>query len=112
MRKMVWNVYIENFNKKEIETYNIFDHASFYGGVKKAYQKCKDDFNAFETKVMRELMYYFWSKCEWEIILSDWPPSDKFRDKKVSVYDQVMLNWDTFIHYVWDTAHAMKKSDW
>lgn len=47
-------------------------------------------------------MYYFWSKCEWEIILSDFPPSKKFQEKKVDVYEQVMLNWDIFINYVWN----------
>lgn len=46
-------------------------------------------------------MYYFWSKCEWEIILSDFPPSDRFKKKKVDVYEQVMLNWDKFINYLW-----------
>lgn len=110
MHKMVWNVYVENFNKKEIEVYNIFDHVSFDNGVKKAYKQHKDDFDAFAESVKRELMYYFWSKCEWEIILSDWPPSGKFDVKKVSVYDQIMLNWETFIHYVWDMAHMRKNA--
>jgi len=108
MRDMVWNVYVENFNAKQMEPYNIFKHYSFNEGVKKAYKRYKNDFDAFAEEIKKELQYYFWSKCEWEIILSDWPPSDRFKPVKVSVYDQVMLNWDVFIQYVWDMAHARK----
>lgn len=101
MVKLEWNVYIENFNKKIIEPYNIFDHYYFNNEVKENYEKYNDDFEMFVEMVRHSLMYYFWSKCEWEIILSDWPPSKKFNEKKVDVYDQVMLNWDKFILYVW-----------
>ena len=110
MRDMTWNVYVENFNMGHIDVYNIFDHYSFDKGVKEAYKKYKNDFEAFSEAVRRELMYYFWSKCEWEIILSDWPPSGDFDNKKISVYDQVMLNWDAFIAYVWTMAHTRKNA--
>ena len=107
---MYWFVYVENINKREIEKYNIFDHDSFMNDVKDAYKKYKDDFESFAEKVKHSLMYYFWSKCEWEIILSDWPPSDKFKEKKINVYDQIMLNWDIFINYVWKMSHMRKNA--
>ena len=110
MRDMVWNVYIENFNRSKIESYNIFKHYGFLTDVKKAYKKYKNNFKAFSDEVKRALMYFFWSKCEWEIILSDWPHHDSFHDEKVDVYDQVMLNWDIFIKYVWDMCHARKST--
>ena len=53
-------------------------------------------------------MYYFWSKCEWEIILSDWPPSDTFCKEKIDVFDQVMLNWDIFVDYIWNNRQYIK----
>lgn len=108
MKDMVWNVYVENFNANRIEKYNIFQHYSFNESVKKAYKKYKDDSAAFAKEVRRQLQYYFWSKCEWEIVLSDFPPSDRFQKEKIDVYGQVMLNWDIFIQYVWDAAHARK----
>ena len=110
MHEMIWNVYVEDFNKKQIDAYNIFNHYSFNEDVKKAYKRHKDDFHAFSQAVKNSLMYYFWSKCEWEVILSDWPPSDNFSAAKVSVYDQVMMNWDVFIQYVWKMAHMRKNA--
>ena len=76
-------------------------------------------------------MYYFWSKCEWEVVITDWPTHITVEEieelneelsryearwhrkpyslnvglpvqKKVSVYDQVMMNWDIFVEYVWN----------
>lgn len=102
-----WNVYIENFNGREIVTYNVFSHPMF-SGIKKQLKKNKDiTFEEFEKIVKKELTYHFWSKCEWEIILSAWPPSDIFIDKKVSVYDQIMLNWNRFISYAWENKNKL-----
>ena len=73
---LCWNVYISNFNNREIETFNIFDHCSFYEACLKAKKKFKEDKEGFAEEVRRNLMYYFWSKCEWEIILDHWPDGE------------------------------------
>ena len=44
-------------------------------------------------------MYYFWSKCEYEIILSPW--TGRADDIKIDIYDQIMMNFDRFVGYVW-----------
>ena len=107
MDKLIWNVYIENFNEKCIEVYNIFDNYGFYNDLKVIYNEEKDKEN-FLYKVNRSLMYYFWSKCEWEIILSDWPPSKKFNDMKISVYDQIENNWHIFSEYIWNNRDSIE----
>ena len=98
---LTWNVYVGKFNSQHIEIYNIFDHISFLGDCRKAAKKYKSDKAAFEESVWSSLMYYFWSKCEWEILLQHWPPHQDFKDEKVDVFDQVRLNWDAFIDYLW-----------
>ena len=100
-----WNVFVENFNAQRIETYNIFDHGGFFKEcqqylreavvVKKQYDR-----NELAEKIRRSLQYYFWSKCEWEIILSAWPPTDRVQPRKIDVYTQVMMNWDAFFTYI------------
>lgn len=102
--KLEWNVLYENFNARKIESFNIFDHYSFNEDVKKLFRKYKDDRKTFEEEVLSSLRYYFWSKCEWEIIVSDWPPSkQKPIEVKIDVFDQVMLNKQIFLDYVWNT---------
>ena len=107
-----WNVYIEDFNNKRIEIYNVLNHGGFLKDVQKAIKKFKNDKEAFEKEVKSSLMYYYWSKCEWEIILSSWPERKDFKEEKIDVYDQVMLNWDVFINYLWDNQKEILKIKW
>ena len=131
---MIWNVYRENVNTKRIEIYNIFEHASFRKDAEEAYATCKTK-DEFVEQLRKSLMYYFWSKCEWEVIITDWPTHisinelERLQDKctkhfnqwgsipyslgvnlpvaeKIDVYDQVKLNWSAFVDYTWYTLKA------
>lgn len=128
---MVWNVYREDFNRRAIVKYNIFDHSSFAKDVEKLLKEdiSKDE---FVKNMRRSLFYYFGSKTEYETVITSWPVHidktelDKLNTeyeeynnkwshypykinvapevgKKVSVYDQVMMNWEPFVEYVWNT---------
>lgn len=59
----------------------------------------------FERELQRSLKYFFWSKCEWEVLISPWCEPDKDKAIKVDVCWQVMLNWDKFAAYVWEHTH-------
>lgn len=111
MRDMHWRVLVEDSNGRRIEDYDIFEHHSFAGDVGRAYKKHRTDFDAFAEKVRGSLFYWFCSKCEWEVIVSSWPSSDRVPERKVDVYEQVMLNWDVFIEYVWTRCHERKRRD-
>ena len=107
-----WNVYIEDFNNKRIKIHNILNHGGFLKDIQNAIKKFKNDKEAFEKEVKSSLMYYYWSKCEWEIILSSWPERKDFKEEKIDVYDQVMLNGDIFINYLWDNQKEILKIKW
>lgn len=92
-------VICDNWNARKIGPYNIFDHAAFRDEVEELLHKCKDK-AAFAVELKRSLMYYFWAKAEWEIVINPWIIGSE-KDVKIDVYDQVMLNWDIFVDYVW-----------
>ena len=75
---LCWNVYIGDFNSGEIKKYNIFNHWRFYEDCVKAKKKFKDNKDGFAAEVKSSLMYYYWSKCEWEIILDHWPDGENY----------------------------------
>ena len=104
-----WNVFVENFNGRKIEIYNIFQNTSLLEDIRRDAKKCGEDRVAFEERLRRDLMYYFWSKCEYEIILSSWPECADFREEKIDVYDQVRLNWPVFVDYVWNNRAELRK---
>lgn len=119
---MIWNVYKYNINSNEIEIFNVFNHARFMTSVKKLLEECNNK-ESFEQKMKSIAMYNFWSKCEYEVIVTSWPPyiSKKELDEivelqekckyrtsvnletgiKIDIYQQLELNWNSFINYTW-----------
>ena len=109
---LVWNVYFEDFNRNEIIVRNVFELSStFIENCQKNYKKNKDNKEVFLEELKHHLMYSYWSKCEYEVIISAWPPSPPHKkpcEIKVDIYDQVMLNWNLFSEYVWENREAFK----
>ena len=104
-----WKVYVSEFNGKMINTYNVFDHMRFMEDCRKNARKNIHDYDKFREQLRKDMMYYFWSKCEWEIILTHWPRGEK--SIKTDVYEQVMLNWDIFCDYVWAHGAELRRRE-
>lgn len=105
-----WCVFIYNFNKRKIETYNIFDHYSFLEDCKKNAKKNIHDYNAFCEQLKRDTMYYYWSKCEWEIVVMPWVGKE-VKPLKIDVFDQLKLNWETFCKYAWEHGAELRRKN-
>lgn len=85
-------------NIKKVFDTHIIDYSKMNALFKKhAYRDIA--FEAYEQILNRECMYYYWSKCEWEVIVSAWPPRDG-SDKKIDVYSQLKANWEQFKNIV------------
>lgn len=98
---IAWNVFYENVNRRKIETFNIFEHGGFRKYVKKAAKECHTK-EEFAKKLRSELMYYFWSKCEWEVMIAPLFSTSENEKMKADIYWQVMNNWNVFLDYVWN----------
>ena len=108
-----WFVYRYNVNSKEIELVDIFKHGGFRRDFVEAARKYKDETIhnklKFAEEVRRSLQYYFWSRCEWEVLIYPWPcHPDSDRPLKIDVYKQVLNNWDAFVEYVWPQRSNVK----
>lgn len=97
---MKWNVFYHNFNAKRIEPFDIFTHGRFRVDVFDDL-KCSGTKDELADKLKHTLMYYFWCKSEYEILISPWCGSKTEKPVKIDIYDQVMINWDMFVDYVW-----------
>ena len=96
--QMQWNVFYYSAADKKIKALNIFDHTNFSKAVDRKLKSCRDK-NEFASRLHSELMYYFWCKSEYEILIKAWCGSKE--EIKVDVYTQIMLNWNKFVKYVW-----------
>ena len=130
---MVWNVYREDFNRRAIVKYNIFNHRGLAQDVNKLFKEdiSKDE---FAEQLKRSLMHCFWCKSEHEVVISSWPAyidkeeldriNTEYEEynnkwghypykinvspnvgKKIDIYSQVMMNWEQFVEYVWSNKN-------
>lgn len=100
-----WYVYYHDSNAQKIIKWNVFNHGSFKNEVDKILKE-KITKEEFANKLRTEVAYYFMSKCEYEIILCPW--TGRADNTKIGIYDQIIMNWDKFIDYVWSFKELNK----
>ena len=84
-----FNVIFYNINREKFEPYNVMD---FFVEEYKREKNKPTTFAMFKEFIEHKAMWMFWSRCEYEIILSDWPPSGV--EEKWDIYRQIMMNID------------------
>lgn len=108
MNKLQYNVFYFNFNHQKVEVFNIFNHYGFMLSAKKVLLQC-NNIKQFSDEIKIKAKYYFWSKCEWEILISPWVGCAKpeTATKKIDVYNQLEINWDIFVTYLWNNREVI-----
>lgn len=107
---MEWYVYRYNINSRKVERFNIFNHGSFSEDFEKLRQKGLER-DGFAEELNRLLMYYFWSKYEYEVVVGELTDRQNKAEEKVDIYDQVRMNWQQFLDYVTGRASPVQIGD-
>ena len=92
-----------NFKLKKIEPINIFNYGNLLEEIKEIYKEYierKEDIKFFENKINSQLLYYFWSRREYEISVGDLFEKDLEKYEKIDVYYQIKMNFKAFIEYL------------
>lgn len=109
---MEWNVFVGDFNHGVIRIHNVFDHAGVMEDLRKLASKYRDkERDTFEIEMQKSLMYWYWSKTEWEVVIDHWPHSDRRKPRKVDVWQQIYLNWGAFCDYVWSHRAELRRRE-
>ena len=131
--ELKWNVYRYDINSDQIYIFNIFDHGRFRQDVEKDLKSTSSK-EQFSASLQSNLSYYYRHKAEHEIIISSWPSyitkeeydrvgrafeQDFAKSKsqwispkgciKIDIYDQIMLNYDYFLEYLWSCKKNRKE---
>lgn len=102
--------YLVNTYNDRVERYHEINLKASKSKNQKEFNKYKDvleywkipkTFEEFKEFVKKESQYQFWSRCEYEIILIDWPCQKD--EEKWDVYDQIMMNLDTVTKLVMES---------
>ena len=102
-KSMSWICQHFNCNAQVIEDYDVLKHRE--DSIKKLKKKCSTK-EQFATLLKIEMMYGYWSKCEWElilevtgdnrIILSPWVGCSNADAVRVDVTDSTDFDWKGF----------------
>lgn len=103
-----WNVLWYNPNTRNIEPHNVFNNVTFRNECVLAAKKI-DDEKEFKEEVRHALMYTYWCRCEYEVVISSFPPRKDTDASKIDIYDQIMLNFDKFASYCWENREPLRK---
>lgn len=85
-----FNVIWCDINKKVFEPYDVMPY--FIDCYKELKKDRPNTFKEFKEFIKRNSMYMYWSRCQYEIILKDWP-CGKIEEKQ-DVHKQIMMNID------------------
>jgi len=90
----MFNVIVYEPNHKKFIPYDIIPY--FLGAYKERqelqYKPVPKTYDEFKKFVIDEGQYQFWGRCEYEIILVDWPGQKV--EKKIDVWNQIEMNLD------------------
>lgn len=107
--KLEWYAYYYQFDfeSRQIQRFNIFEHRCFLEDTKKNARKNRHNPEAFLYQLKKDLIYYYWCKAEWELVvciddtgkiqLRPWTASDTGLFLDVS--NDKSFNWNDFANY-------------
>lgn len=88
-----FNVINWDVNARKFINYDVMPYlVECYRERKKKRRGIPTTFDEFKEFVEGNSLYRYWARCEYEIILMDWPCSQTY--KKIDVHYQIMMNLD------------------
>ena len=100
-----WHVYYYNCNAKKIEAYNVVGSTYFLEYIKKLMKKHRNKAD-FDEALKSEMIYRFWSRAEWELVikitednrifLNPWVGCSEPEKVRIDVSDNTDFDWRGF----------------
>lgn len=98
-----FNTIIYDVNKRKFEAYDIMPYLidEYKTTKKKDRPKTFDECKEF---IKKWSMYRWWARCQYEIIIVDWP--NQSHSEKWDIHKQVMMNLDTITEVFMDNLNV------
>lgn len=105
-----YNVITFDINRREFVPFDVMpyflrEYVEQRGSKNFIMPQTRDEFKKF-VEVWG--MYQFWGRCEYEVILVDWPCQKK--EKKIDVWEQIKMNIDTVTDTLMENVARLPKT--
>lgn len=79
LNNLTWNVYFWSINAGDLRELNIFEHGGFVNNLENILNDNKiNSIFSFKEKLKQILKYYFGYRCEWEVLIENFPPNRSY----------------------------------
>lgn len=100
-----------DFNTDRVEHYDIMPY--LYRRLEEKRKKRQIALKDLTLERLKEFIdteskYQFWARCQYEVILSSWPPKEKGHKHKMDVYEQIHMNLDNIAKLMYDDLQKGK----
>lgn len=99
-KKLEWYVLNYEWNEHKIVNYNIFGQRFVDELYKKVKSKKINNIQELKEYIDSYCKYYYWSRCEYEILVGDLFGKYPSEFEKIDVYRQIEMNIDRITEYV------------
>lgn len=95
-------------NSRKFEKYDVMPYLvrCYQESKKKKYVDCPTTFEEFKKFVEDNSRYMYWARCEYEVILSDWPCN--LNQKKIDIHWQIMNNLELVTRLLMENVGVSK----
>lgn len=102
-----------NFSTDRVEHYDIMPY--LYRKLEEKRKKKQITLKDLTLERLKEFIdneskYQFWARCEYEVILSSWPPRENGHEHKMDVYEQIHMNLDNIAKLMYDDLQKGKSA--
>ncbi len=102
-----------NFSTDRVEHYDIMPY--LYRRLEEKRKKRQIVLKDLTLEKLKEFIdneskYQFWARCQYEVILSSWPPRENGRKHKMDVYEQIHMNLDNIAKLMYDDLQKRKSA--
>lgn len=104
--KLEWYVLWNEFNSDEIRWFNIFRNINVIKGVEMSLKKYVD-YPTFKEEMEKVFKYSFWSKAEYEILVSGL--SKNSETYKIDIWYQIEPNLDLICRHIIEEYNKTKR---
>ena len=98
--KLVWKAFRYDINTDKLEVFNVIDDGLIEDIEKANKKKEINSFNDLREVIRKYFMWRYWSKAEYEVIVSSMWDDSHIYDTKIDVYWQLEMNLDRIVEYI------------
>lgn len=103
-----WYAFRKDFNSRKLKKVNVLNSYRIDEILKRIKKEKAKTYEEIKEIIKRELMYYYWSKSEHEVLISGLFDNNLENAEKIDIWYQLEPNLDRIVEYFISNTHCLE----